>query len=52
MRTYQHTSFAALSGHNIFSGGHKSDAGVGSAFGVNFEIDMDFAFPQRCETCS
>jgi len=30
MRTYQHTAFAVLDRYDIFYGGHKSDAGVGS----------------------
>jgi hypothetical protein len=30
MRTYQHTDFAVLDIYDIFYGGNKSDAGVGS----------------------
>jgi hypothetical protein len=30
MRTYQHTTFADLDRYDIFHGGYKSDAGVGS----------------------
>jgi hypothetical protein len=30
MRTYQYTAFTVLDRYDIFYGGHKSDAGVGS----------------------
>jgi hypothetical protein len=30
MRTYHNTAFAVLDRYDIFYGGHKSDAGVGS----------------------
>jgi hypothetical protein len=48
MRTYQHTAFTVLDRYDILYGGHKSDTGVG----IDFYIDMDFASPQRYETCS
>jgi hypothetical protein len=48
MRTYQHTPFTVLETYDTLYAGHKSDASVG----VDFQIDMDFASPQRCETCS
>jgi hypothetical protein len=44
MHTYQHTAFNALDRYDISYGGHKSDASV------DFEIDIDFASPRRCET--
>jgi len=46
MRTYQHTAFTVLEKHDIFYGGHKVDAGV------DFQIDMNFASSQLCETYS
>jgi len=30
MRTYQHNAFPLLDRYDIFSSGHKTDAGVGS----------------------
>jgi hypothetical protein len=48
MRAYQHIAFTVLDRYDILYDGHKSDAGVG----VDFEIYMDFASPQRSETCS
>jgi hypothetical protein len=43
MRTYQHTAYAVLHRYEIFCGLRKGDAAV------DFEIDMDFVSPQRCE---
>jgi hypothetical protein len=36
MRTYQHIAFTVLDTYDIFYGGHKSDAGVGSGRRVDF----------------
>jgi hypothetical protein len=41
MRTYQQTAFTILRRYDIFYD-----------VGIDFEIDMDFAPPQRCETFS
>jgi hypothetical protein len=46
MRSYQVSAFGVLDRYDTFFGAHKTDAGV------DFEIDMDFASPPRCETFS
>jgi hypothetical protein len=63
MRTYQHTDFTDLDRYDTLYAVHKSDmicckadtkatpASV-QGIGVDFEIYMDFASPQRCGTCS
>jgi hypothetical protein len=48
MPTYQHSAFTVMGRYDTLYGGHKKDASVG----VNILIDMDFASPQRCVTCS
>jgi len=48
MRNYQHTAITELDMYDILYGRQKSDDGVG----VNFYIDLYFASPQRCETCT
>jgi hypothetical protein len=48
IRSIQDTATIALDRYDILYAGEKIEAGVG----VSFYIDMDFASPQRCETCS
>jgi hypothetical protein len=52
MRSYQNTAFAVLDRYYVFYDGHKSDAGVGSGRRRLIYTGMDFASPQRFETCS
>jgi hypothetical protein len=44
MRAYQHIAFAVLDRSDTFSGGHKSDAGVGSGRRRRFLDLWNFRF--------
>jgi hypothetical protein len=44
MRTYQHTTFAVIDRYDIFYGGYKSDAGVGSGRRYRFLNSYGFRF--------
>jgi hypothetical protein len=52
MRTYQHTAFTVLDRYDILYGGQEGDAGVGTGRRRRFLDYMDFASPQRFDTCS
>jgi len=44
MRTYHHTGLAVHDRYDIFYGGHKSDAGVGSGRRRRFSDSYEFRF--------
>jgi hypothetical protein len=47
MTTYQHTTFTVFDKYDILYGGQKATPASVQGVGVDFEIDMDFASPQR-----
>jgi hypothetical protein len=51
MRSYQHTAFSVHDRYDILYGGTKATLVSVQGVDVDFGIDMDFASPQRCETC-
>jgi len=50
-RTYQHTAFAVL--YMVYFRAYtKATPASVQGVGVDFSIHVDFAYPQRCESCS